>query len=137
MGQTQVKLLGTYMIPKVDINYAATFQSVPGPQISATYTALNAQVQPSLGRPLSNSAPSVNINLVPPGTLYGERANQLDMRLSRAFKFGPRRAAVNLDIYNSLNASPVLQENSAYASWRVPQRIMDGRLYKFSVQVDF
>jgi len=137
MGQTQVKLLGTYMVPKVGINYAATFQSVPGPQISATYTALNAVVQPSLGRPLSNSAPSVNVNLIPPGTLYGERANQLDMRFSRAFTFRSRRASINLDLYNTLNASPVIQEQSAFATWRVPQRIMDGRLYKVSVQVDF
>ncbi len=37
MGQTQVKILGTYLIPKVDVNFAATFQSVPGPQISANY----------------------------------------------------------------------------------------------------
>jgi hypothetical protein len=137
MGQTQLKVLGTYLVPKANINFAATFQSVPGPQISATYTALNAVIQPSLGRPLSNSKPSVNINLVPPGTLYGERANQLDMRFSRSFSFGSRRAGLNLDLYNAMNASPVIQEQSAFATWRVPQRIMDGRLYKLSVQVDF
>ena len=46
-------------------------------------------------------------------------------------------AGINLDMYNTLNASPVIQEQAAFATWRVPQRIMDGRLYKLSVQVDF
>ena len=137
MGQTQVKLLGTYIIPKADVNFAATFQSVPGPSISALYNAPNALVQPSLGRPLSGGAATVTVNLIQPGTFYGERANQLDLRFSRAIKFGPRRVAGNLDIYNTLNASPVIQENGNFATWRTPLRIMDGRLYKLSVQFDF
>ncbi len=138
MGQTQAKFLGTYLLPKIDVNLAATFQSVPGPLISANYTALNAQIQPSLGRPLSGGAANATINLIAPGTMYGERANQLDWRVSKAFKvLNGRRATVNLDIYNMLNVSTVIQENSAYAVWRTPQRIIDGRLFKISGQFDF
>jgi hypothetical protein len=136
MGQTQVKLLGTYMIPKADVNFAATFQSVPGPAISALYLATNSVIQ-GLGRPLSGGATNVTVNLIQPGTFYGERANQLDLRLSRAVKVGSRRIAGNLDIYNAMNASPVIQENSNYAAWRTPLRIMDGRLFKLSAQFDF
>jgi hypothetical protein len=138
MGQTQAKFLGTYLLPKIDVNLAATFQSVPGPLISANYTALNGQIQPSLGRPLSGGAANATINLIAPGTMYGERANQLDWRVSKAFKvLNGRRATVNLDIYNMLNVSTVIQENSAYAVWRTPQRIIDGRLFKISGQFDF
>jgi hypothetical protein len=138
MGQTQAKFLGTYLVPKIDINVAATFQSVPGPLISANYIASNAQIQQSLGRPLSGGAANVTVNLIAPGTMYGERANQLDWRFSRAFRFGnSRRVTANLDIYNLLNVSTVLQENSSYAVWRTPQRIIDGRLFKISGQVDF
>jgi hypothetical protein len=138
MGQTQAKFLGTYLLPKIDVNLAATFQSVPGPLISANYTALNGQIQPSLGRPLSGGAANATINLIAPGTMYGERANQLDWRVSKAFKvLNGRRATVNLDIYNMLNVSTVIQENAAYAVWRTPQRIIDGRLFKISGQFDF
>jgi hypothetical protein len=137
MGQTQVKLIGTYLVPRADVNIAATFQSTPGPQLSANYIALNALIQPSLGRPLSGNATSVTVNLIEPGTLYGDRANQLDMRFSKIFRFGSRRANLNLDLYNVMNANPVMQENGAFAVWRTPQRIMDARLVKLSAQFEF
>ena len=44
---------------------------------------------------------------------------------------------INLDLYNVLNANPVMQENGNYAVWRTPQRIMDARLFKISGQFDF
>jgi hypothetical protein len=137
MGQTQAKFLGTYLVPKIDVSVAATFQSVPGPQLAANYTALNAQIQQSLGRALSGGAANVVVNLIPPGTMFGERANQLDWRLSKSIRFGGRRLTGNLDIYNLLNVSTVIQENSAFAVWRTPQRIIDGRLFKISGQFDF
>ena len=105
--------------------------------ISANRIYLNAEVAPSLGRPLSAQAQNVTINLLNPGQIYGDRVNQLDMRLGKTFRLGARRASVNLDLYNVLNANPVMQENGAYAVWRTPQRIMDARLVKISGQLDF
>ena len=102
---TQVKLLGTYTVPKVDVQVAATFQSLPGPQITANYVATNALVQPSLGRPLSGGAPNVTVNLVTPGTMYGERLNQLDLRFAQADPLRADEAAVNFDLYNALNGN--------------------------------
>src|SRR6185369_2717246 len=102
---TQVKLLGSYNVPRVDIQFAATFQSTPGPAIAANYLATNADVQPTLGRPLSGGAANVTVNLVAPGTMYGDRANQLDLRFSRSFKFSTRRVSLNLDVYNAFNAN--------------------------------
>jgi hypothetical protein len=134
---TQVKLLGTYNVPVVDLNLAATLQSSPGPAILANFIAPNSLVQPSLGRPLSGGAANVTVNLVEPNTLYSDRVNQLDVRLGKSFRFGQRRAMVNLDIYNMLNSSVILQLNNAFAVWQTPQRIMDARLFKISGQFDF
>jgi hypothetical protein len=134
---TQVKLLGTYMVPKIGMNIAATVQSTPGPVVNANRTYLNAEVQPSLGRPLSAGAANVVINLLNPGQIYSDRVNQFDLRFGKTMRLAQRRVSVNLDLYNALNANPVMQENAAYAVWRTPQRIMDGRLAKISGQFDF
>ena len=134
---TQVKLLGTYLVPVVGMNVAATFQSTPGPVVSANRIYPNSEVQGSLGRPLSANAQNVTINLLLPGDIYGDRVNQFDLRLGKTIRLGARRAMVNLDINNVFNANPVMQENGAYAVWRTPQRIMDARLFKISGQFDF
>jgi hypothetical protein len=137
MGQTQLKMLGTYQVPKADFTVAATFQSVPGPVVAANYTVPNALVQPSLGRPLSGGQPNTTVNLIAPGSLYGDRANELDLRLTKPIRLARLRISVNADVYNLFNVSPVMQFNAAYAAWLTPQRIMDGRLYKLSGQISF
>jgi hypothetical protein len=135
--QTQIKLLGSYLVPKIGMQIAATFQSLPGPQILANYNAPNAIVQPSLGRPLSGGAANVTVNLVQPGTMYVERSNQLDLRFSKTVRVSRFRTGLNLDLYNALNANPVLTANNAFAAWQVPLTILNPRLVKFSVQLDF
>jgi hypothetical protein len=134
---TQVKFLGTYLVPKVGVQVAATFQSLPGPSILANYVATNAQVQPSLGRPLSGSAPNVTVNIIDPGETYGERLNQLDLRFGRPIRFHGVRTTVNLDIFNALNGNAVRSVNNNYAAWLTPTAILDARLFRISGQVDF
>jgi hypothetical protein len=134
---TQVKLLGSYTIPRVDVRTSASFQSIQGPEILANYVATNAVIQPSLGRPLSGGAANRTVNLINPGTMFGERLYQLDLRFGRTMRSGPLRTTVNLDIYNALNTDVVLALNNAYAAWQQPQQIIQARFFKFSVQVDF
>jgi hypothetical protein len=120
---------------------AGTVQSMPGTELQANWVATNAVVQPSLGRPLSGSAANTTVSLVQPGTLYGDRLNQLDFRASKLFRVNNMRAAVNFDLYNALNANPVTILNMNYsgtgAAWLQPQGILPARLFKMSVQFDF
>ena len=144
---TQFKMLGAYTLPW-QIQLAGTFQSIPGPAISANYVASNAQIAPSLGRNLSACpaatgacTATVTINLIEPGTMYGERMNQFDIRLAKIVTVNGVRLQGSMDLYNAFNSNAVLQWNSQYgtngASWMVPQAILNGRLVKFDFQVTF
>jgi hypothetical protein len=136
---TQVKLLGAYTLPW-KIQVAGTLQSVPGPQIAASAVFSSAQVAQSLGRPLSSAA-NVTVNVVPPGTMYGDRLYQLDVRFGKIFTLGRRRLHGMVDLYNALNADTVLTQNNTYgtngASWQVPTFIVQARVVKFGVQMTF
>ena len=61
--QTQLKFLGTYLVPKIDVQFAATFQNNPGPNIPANYFVPAANIV-GLGRPLTSGAPTVFYNLL-------------------------------------------------------------------------
>ena len=94
-------------------------------------------VAQSLGRPLSGGASQVTVNIVPPGTMYGERLNQLDLRFGKLLTFDRLRTAVHLDLYNALNADTILAKSDAYAIWQRAQAILMARFAKISVQFDF
>jgi hypothetical protein len=133
----QFKLIGSYIVPKVDVQVSGTFQSIPGPQVAANYVATNAQIAPSLGRNLSGTAANVTVVILEPGAIYGERLNQLDLRFAKILRLNRTRTTVGLDLANALNANPVLTESSAYATWHRPQSILSARFAKLSVQFDF
>jgi Carboxypeptidase regulatory-like domain len=136
--RTQVKLLGSYTFP-YDIRVAATFQSLPGPSLSAIYNAPFSNYGPSLGRVVAggNVSSTVSVNLIGPDTLFGERHNQLDLRFSKRIKAGRTQTSVGMDLYNALNSSTVLSQNNNYAAWQVPTSIVTPRFAKFNVTVDF
>ncbi len=132
-----MKGLGSYVIPKVDIQLAATLQSLAGPNITSDYIASSALVQQSLGRPLSGGAANVTVGLVSPGEMYGDRMTQVDLRIGKVFRFGKARTQLNFDLFNLFNANPVLSVNNNYAVWLVPTAILEARLFKISGQFDF
>ena len=130
---TQVKLIGSYTFP-YDIQVSATLQNQPGPERAARLIFTES----SLGRPMVLHSGGVELNLIEPGTVFGERFNQLDMRFTKILNFGGTRFRAMLDLYNVMNANAVMAEDSAYGpSWLSPVVIMPGRLAKFAFQLDF
>ena len=69
--------------------------------------------------------------------MYGERMQQLDIRIAKILRIARTRTTLGVDIYNALNSSPVLRENSAFGRWRQPIEILLARFVKFNVQVDY
>jgi hypothetical protein len=136
--QTQFRLVGTVTLPW-DIQAAATFQSLPGPEITANYVARNEEIRGSLGRNLSQGANgTVTVPLIEPGTMYGERLYQLDVRLSKSVSLGQGRVRGIFDAYNLANVNPVVSQNNQFGpAWLRPTYVLPGRLLKLGFQVDF
>jgi hypothetical protein len=137
--------LGSYTLPKVDVLIAGTFRSDQGAALAANWAAPDALVKQTLGRDLSNNAPNVTVNLIAPGTLYGDRVNEVDLRFAKILKFGRTRTNIGFDVYNILNSAAVLSYNQTFVpatatspgSWLTPTGVLQPRFWKFSVQVDF
>ena len=92
-----------------------------------------------LGRNLSGGA-NVTVNLIQPGTLYGPRRNNFDMRLSKVQRFGSRRLTISVDGYNLTNSDTVLTFNNSFVpggAWLTPTRIAAARYMKLGAQFDF
>jgi hypothetical protein len=137
---TRATGLGSYTIPKVDVLISGTFRSDQGATLAANYTVTSAVAAQSLRRPLAGSTPFVIVNLIAPGSLYGDRVNELDFRIAKVLRFGRTRTNVGFDFYNVLNANPVLTYNSAYSptgSWLVPTSVLQARFVKIGAQIDF
>jgi hypothetical protein len=84
---------------------------------------------------------TITVNLIEPGTLYGERVTQVDMRFAKVLRFGRMRATVGVDVYNLTNSSAVLTYNQTFSpttnTWLRPNSVLQPRFAKLSASVDF
>jgi hypothetical protein len=145
--QTDFKLNVSYPVPLWGLQVSGVFQSTQG-RASETDWLLTrttryaadckgpctpgALVVPNL------TETSLTIPLTPLGTEFLDRANQLDMRLGRRFRFGRARLNAQLDLFNALNANPVeIVRSFSYGTpgYLLPAQVLLGRLVKVSAQV--
>jgi hypothetical protein len=145
-----VKLLGSYTLPW-DVQLSGTYQFVRGVQngttggnsILATWPTPNALIQPVLGRALSAGAASKSVNIIMPGTEYGDNnLNQLDVRFAKRFKIDRYRVRFDFDIYNIFNSNWPFTVSNAFstaptASWLRPTNVLPSRFFKIGAQFDF
>jgi hypothetical protein len=149
---TTVNGLATYIVPRIDVLVSGTFQSRPfaggnfpsiaSQSLQAQWLVFNNSIVPELGRPMSGGAAVTSVNLVEPGTLYGDRISQVDLRLSKILRFGRTRTNVGVDIFNVFNTNAIFnyaQTYNAFApqTWLQPNNLVTPRFAKLSVQVDF
>ena len=109
--------------------------------------ATNAEILPSLGRNLGSCRGAatcngnVTVELLPPNSVFEPRLQQVDLRFSRLFQFGTRKLRGDVDIYNLLNASNVLNMNTTYSPpggvWKDVTQILGGRLVRLGFQMEF
>jgi hypothetical protein len=144
---TQLKVLAIYPLPW-DFQVSATYQNIPGILSTASRVFTNAEIRPSLGRDLGQCrgvAPctaNVVVDMIPSGTEFEPRLQQVDVRFTRSFRLAGMRIRGNGDFYNLFNAGDVLNMTTRYAGatggqWLQPIQILGGRMFKFSAQLDF
>ena len=136
--QMHGKLTWIYPLRWWGLQTSGTYQSFPGREITASWAVPSALITPSLGRPLAGGLRSATVQLVSPGTLYGDRIHQVDLRIAKNFDVGGSRLQGQFDLYNLLNGNAVLTQNNTYGSaWQRPLTIMYGRMIKFGMQFEF
>ena len=145
--QTNWKGLASYNVPRIDVLVSGTFRSLPFagadfPSISGQ--SLNAQAlalffETNLGRPFAGgNIPVQFLNLVKPGTLYGDRLNGMDLRFGKNFRFNRTRTLLALDVFNVTNSNtPDAYLQSYGQTYLDPVSVTRARLFKVSAQFDF
>ena len=137
---TDIRGLGSYTIPVIDVQVSGTFQSLPGDPLAANYQVPTATAAITLRRALSGNAQFAAVNLVAPGEVIGDRINQLDFRVAKVLRLRSLRTLVAVDLYNALNRNSVETYNQAFipnGAWLTPTGILSARFAKITAQVDF
>jgi hypothetical protein len=124
------KLAGSYPLPW-GISASAVFQSVPGLPRRITYVVSRAQV-PNL------TVSSVTVPLTQPGEEYLPRLNQLDVKVLKNIRYRGLRMRPELGIFNLTNTATVQAQNNSFGpNLDRVQAIVDGRVIRLGLQVDF
>jgi len=128
------------------VQVASTVRSDQGGDLAANWVAPNSATV-GLNRAFAGiGGNTITVNLIEPGTLYGDRVNQFDIRLAKIVRVGRMRANVGVDLYNVGNSAPVLSYDQSFVlptaanpqgTWLRPTSVLQPRFAKFSVQVDF
>ena len=81
---------------------------------------------------------TVTVNVIEPNTVFGDRIDQLDLRIGKLLRFGRTRTDLNLDIVNALNSNDNLAYSPTFsATWPTPTSVITARLFRLSAQFDF
>jgi len=126
-----------------DFKFAGSYPIVWGVQIGASlqsYAGLPLMVNWSVPANLfpGGRTQSVTVNLIPPGSQYLDRWNQLDLSFRKKFSIGKYRIDGALDMFNALNSNVVLSQNQNFGSLLgQPLAVLQGRLLRLSSQIKF
>jgi hypothetical protein len=100
------------------------------------YNEQSRAISTTLPRPFTLG--QANINMIEPGTEYGDRLNQIDLRATKIFSLGRTRLDLNVDFYNAFNSDAVINEIGSWGPvWRLPLTVIQPRFVKFAARFDF
>jgi len=83
---------------------------------------------------------AVNLNLLQPGVYFADRINQLDARFGKIVRFGRFRSSLAVDLLNIFNSNTGTAFQTNYgdgSGYLVPTAILNPRLARLNVTIDF
>ena len=104
------------------------------PCVAQGRCAAGQRVNPSI------TEANLNVPLVAPMTEYGDRINQLDLNVTKMFKFGRWSVQPKLDVFNVLNGAPVYSVRSLLfgtAAYNQPNQVLNPRTVQIGAIVRF
>ena len=151
---TSARGLVSYTIPKADVLVSAILRSQPnvqpgadvataGASRAANFLMSAAQFQTLTGQSLRTGVTTEQVNLLLPGQIYGERVNNIDLRVPKIVRVKGTKANVGIDLYNLTNKNTGTTFEATYdpasqgARWMVPTAVLQPRFVRFNVQFDF
>jgi hypothetical protein len=138
--QTQFRSMTTYTVPKVDVLLSGIFRSQPNAAFGVGATPEGNSTGLSANYATTVNGRNVNLNLIEPGRHFGDRINQLDLRLGKIVRIGRYRSSLAVDFLNVFNANTPtgFQTNFGDGSgYLVPTAILNPRLARLSATIDF
>jgi hypothetical protein len=127
----EFKVAASYPLP-YRMQASVSVLSYAGPQLGVNWTP-GAETFPNGRR-----TQPVTVPLIPPGTKYGDRWNQVDVGGKKIIRFGSREVDAQVDVFNLFNSNAVLTQLQTYgASLDRPTSVLQGRLLRLSGTLKF
>jgi hypothetical protein len=138
--QGSYRVTGGYTFPW-KIQFSGVYQSIPPATFNPTYVVTNTSPGNTLGRPLVEGTITIP-NVLAPYTLFTDRVNQVDIRVTKAFTFEAKhikgRLELMADVYNVFNTSPVLSRNAAIGpTFYTPTSVLQAAFLKVGGRFTF
>jgi hypothetical protein len=130
-----VKVLGSHTFPGL-VTVSGTYQLSTGPNTTATWNVPGPIAALALGRsPSADATATESVHLIEPGTIWSGYLNQLDLRVSKKFRFGRYRFRGDANLYNVSNGDFINSVNTTFSTtagnqFLRPTGVLQGRLFK-------
>ena len=126
------KMAGDYQLP-LDSVISFVVRSLPGRERHILWSMPRSAFDAVGGRTQSD-----RVRLNPPGSIYNERVNVLDLSFGKLIDVGGVRMRLGADIYNILNPDTILRRRDSYGpSLDDVDEVILGRFWKFLTQLNF
>jgi hypothetical protein len=143
------KMAGSYPLP-LGVTFSGAFQSQIGIASSRNLGSITRNVDrypatcPSpcpagaVILPATFNPATLTVALVPGGTVFTDRVNQLDLKVSKTFRRGRVSVSPSVEAFNINNSDAIVSyvsTNSLSTSFLAPNSILQGRLIGVGAQV--